>query len=88
VKPATGLVIGWQGSYFHHVGDSRSKLEFGYSGSFFQLSQPYQGSDSEAVNKFASRAAEKLRGQGSLTGAINVFFSTSLFLARTTGSTM
>jgi len=33
----------------------------------------------EAVSEFASRAAEKLRGQESVCGAIHVFFSTSPF---------
>ncbi|AMO24069.1 Y-family DNA polymerase [Ramlibacter solisilvae] len=33
----------------------------------------------EAVSEFASRAAEKLRNQGSVAGAISVFFSTSPF---------
>jgi len=33
----------------------------------------------EAASEFASRAAERLRGQGSVAGAIGVFFSTSPF---------
>jgi DNA polymerase V len=33
----------------------------------------------EAVSEFASRAAEKLRAQGSVAGAVNVFFLTSTF---------
>ena len=33
----------------------------------------------EAVNEFASRAAERLREQGSVAGAIGVFFTTSPF---------
>jgi DNA polymerase V len=33
----------------------------------------------EAVSEFAARAAEKLRQQGSLAGAVNVFFMTSPF---------
>lgn len=33
----------------------------------------------EAVSEFASRAAEKLRAQGSVAGAVNVFFTTSPF---------
>jgi len=33
----------------------------------------------EAVTEFASRAAERLRGQGSVAGAIGIFFTTSPF---------
>ncbi len=33
----------------------------------------------EAVSEFAARAAEKLRQQGSMAGAVNVFFTTSPF---------
>jgi DNA polymerase V len=33
----------------------------------------------EAVSEFASRAAERLRAQGSVAGAVNVFFMTSPF---------
>ena len=33
----------------------------------------------EAVSEFASRTAERLRGQGSVAGAIGIFFSTSPF---------
>jgi len=33
----------------------------------------------EAVSEFASRAAERLRGQGSVAGSIGVFFTTSAF---------